>query len=245
MNTLKRHFDKRQWTTAWLTEFHYSTRRILCTGLGINPHNQTRFFSALIENEYFAEAVHPLLKKRLLYLTTKGLQYARYDSDRPTRYRYTPNATSAPHALHNLHIQHAVLIRSTLTMPFDFTSERYITSTPKHKRPDCLIHTPDKTTALEIELTHKSTPRIYLAYIDHIDAFKANLYDHVEYIFTQQHMHQTYLGLFQTPKWPIYTRTRTGKLVHKRQGAARVFAEADNPRLQQRFTFTCLPNLMT
>ena len=219
MNTRERHYRKRRWVTEWLFAWGYSTRSILCEGLGLSasdPGNQSNFFRALRDNGLIDEVNHSLIHRRVVFLTRKGVKFS-FSSSRwgVATYRFDKNSCQSSLSLHNLCVQRAVLKRSSLELPFEFTAERLIEELIKSKRPDCFLVADDGTrTALEVELTCKSSPRTYFAFENHSDAIDGQHYERVEYVFPNRDLYETYVRRFKG-KWPSYKKDEYGRLVHQ------------------------------
>ena len=217
MNTRERHYQKRRWVLEWLFAWGYSTRSILCEGLGLSTSdtgNQSNFFRALRDHGVIDEVYHHLIHRRVVFLTPKGVKYA-FSSLRgvDATYRFDKNRCLSSLSQHNLCVQRAVLERSSLELPFDFTAERLIDGLVKSKRPDCILDADDGTrTALEVELTCKSSPRTYLAFENHLDAIDAERYERVEYVFANRDLFETYVRRFERD-WPSYYKNKYGRLV--------------------------------
>ena len=74
MNTRERHYQKRRWVTEWLFAWSYSTRSILCEGLGLSTSdtgNQSNFFRVLRDLGLIEEVYHPLIHRHVVFLTRK------------------------------------------------------------------------------------------------------------------------------------------------------------------------------
>ena len=234
MNTRERHYQKRQWVTEWLFAWGYSTRSILCQGLGLSPSdtgNQSNFFRALRDLGVIDEVYHSLIHRRVVFLTRKCVKFG--FSGLGWDYKVDKNSCLSSLSLHNLCIQCAVLKRSSLKLPFDFTAERLIEELDKPNRPDCILEPGDGTlTALEVELTCKSGPRTYLAFENHLEAIDNKHYDRVEYVFANREVYKTYVRRFKRD-WPSYYKDSYGRLVTRGDNV-----DKESRRVDERFTLT-------
>ena len=93
--------------------------------------------------------------------------------------------------------------------------------------------------ALEVELTQKTIPRIYLGFLTHLDNIEHRHYDTVEYIFTDEALMERYQHRFDASAWPLYAVNRHGKIapVNDAHGHP-MTAQADLPQIRERFRFT-------
>ncbi len=246
MNWQRTRFEeKRDFVIHWLLEFHTSTRKTLSAALGVNNSNQNNFFNSLIKSGLFERVKHPLLKEQLWMLNYQGKQFAAFLSLKAEKYHASPSRVITTKTIHNLSIQRAILVikGGKGNFPFDFKSEKMIPFIEKHKRPDAILDIEGEAAALEVELTLKSHSRIYLAFTDHIQSMKENLYDHVYYVFPTQKLCDKYKLLFEKKKWPIFYRDKQGKVRAQMEGGKQVKSRADSDAIRNRFDFEYLKEL--
>lgn len=245
MNKRARFDEKRDFVIHWMLEFHVATRSILCGALGINSKNQNSFFLSLKKSGLFEIVRHPLLKEQLWMLNFQGKQYAARLSEKAERYHATPSRVVNSTTVHTLSVQRAIIdIKGAgIALPFDFQSERMITTIEQQKRPDALVTDDQDVLALEVELTQKSRSRIYLGFMDHIENMKAQLYERVLYVFPTQALCDGYKRRFDQPQWPVHFRNKYGKIRAQMDGDSQVMAKADSEAIRSRFRFDYLEAL--
>ena len=238
MNKRERFAEKRDVVLHWLLEFQFSTAKILSRALGLERANQNRFFLSLKKSGLVATTKSPFIYEQIYFLSGKGKEFAHMLSEKAERYVMTATKILASTTIHHLSVQCAVLTRSTLTLRFDCQSEWHL-DMPVSKRPDAIVSRGARMEALEVELTQKTVPRIYLGFLTHLDNIKQHHYDTVEYIFSDEALMQRYQQRFDASVWPLYTANRYGKItpVHDHQGIPTT-AQADLPQIRERFRFT-------
>lgn len=238
MTNRGRYQDKRDFVIHWLLEFQWSTPRILSQALGLKRSNQSRFFQVIQRGRLVQTVKSPFIYEHLYYLGKEGKALAHCLSEKAEAYAVTKTSVVSGLNIHHLSVQHAVLTRSTLTLPFDFQSEWHL-DLPATARPDAIVTTGNTMTALEVELAQKTAPRMYVGFLSHLDNIKCGQYDRVEYIFPDAALRDRYQTRFAQPQWPMFTRTSKGQIVPvlDRRGK-QMQAEAEDPLIRERFTFT-------
>ena len=238
MNNHERYLEKCQFVVQWLLEFNYSTARVLSHALGLQRASQSRFFVSLRKSRLVQVVQVPFLFEQVYFLSRQGKEMAAMLSDKAERYRMTRTKVLSSMVRHNLSVQCAVISRSALTLPFDFRGELDL-DLPNLKRPDAIISHGTRFVALEVELTQKTLPRIFLGFQTHLENMKAGHYDTVEYIFPDQALQRRYEARFATPDWPLYTSSVRGTITPlKGKDGKPKTARADVPQIQERFQFT-------
>jgi len=238
MSRRARHKEKRDYVVRWLLEFQYSTRSILCAAMQLTLTSQSKFFRSLKNSGLFVITRHPLLHEELLLLSYSGKQYAAMiDPVRADRYHATATRVMSSTTIHGLKVQAGVIARADVSIPFSFQSERLMEGIERSKRPDALIDLDGARVALEIELTQKSTKRIYLGFLDHVENMKKSAYERVCYLFPSQALKSIYQERFDRPQWPVFYRDRYGKVRARMDGEASVMARADGGDVRQRYSF--------
>jgi hypothetical protein len=238
MTNRSRYQDKRDFVIHWLLEFQWSTPRILSQALGLKRTNQSRFFQLIQRGGLVQTIKSPFIYEHLYYLGKEGKALAQCLSEKAELYAVSKTSVVSGLNIHHLSVQQAVLTRSTLTLPFDFQSEWHL-DLPAASRPDAIVATGHTMTALEVELAQKTAPRIYLGFLTHLNHFKQQYYDRVEYIFSDAALRDRYYSRFSQPQWPMFTRTTKGQIVPLLDGQGKPMqAEAEDPLIRERFTFT-------
>lgn len=233
-----RHREKRDFVVRWLLEFQYSTRSVLCAAMQLKRTSQSNFFQSLKNSGLFVMTRHPLLNEQLVLLSTSGKHYAAMiDPERADRYHATASRVISSTTIHGLKVQAGVIARTDVSIPFSFQSERFMEGIERSKRPDALVDLDGTRVALEIELTQKSTKRIYLGFLDHVQNMKQSSYERVCYLFPNQALKEIYQERFDRPVWPVFYRDRYGRVRAQKDGEASVVARADGGDVRQRYSF--------
>ncbi len=167
-------------------------------------------------------------------------------TDHAEHYHHSPKTIFNSTLRHRLFTQHAVCARSSLQLPFDFVSDRFLADIKRRNRPDCVIQMGDHSLAVEAELTRKNKPRIYMAYLNHIEAMREQHYQRVEYVFPRQVLTDSYKRLFDEAVWPKYRYSDSSRIVPDKRNNEHVHASVPDS-VRERFAFTTLevPSLAT
>jgi hypothetical protein len=228
--------EKREHVLCWLSTFHYSTRNVLARMLGVDPAGQYAFFNRLIRADLIRTFKVPTLLEDLVMLTGNGLEHARALTERALVYGLDPTRIGSARVIHALSVQMACL---SFTSDFrSITSERHLDFAERLKLPDAIVKLPDQTFAIEVELTHKNSARIFRAFYDSIQNIKGGHYQHVRYIFPNDVLRGVYERHFQTPAWPLYERDKRSHVLRPilNNGVPQTLRSND-PRIQQLFSF--------
>ena len=168
--------------------------------LGLEHFTNSAYFKRLVDKGLLKRVEVPTLRRPVLMLTSNGLSMLEGVPE-AAQYHLDDRRIAASLARHSLAVQRAVLARRaawTHVVP-----ERLIRERGK-KVPDALMVGPEGTTALEIELTYKTTMKVYLGLADHARALRDGRYQRVEYIFADAVMRAHYQRMFDEKKWPVY-----------------------------------------
>lgn len=71
-------------------------------------------------------------------------------------------------------------------------------------RPDAIVTDLAGRHALELELSSKSTPRVYRALSEHADALERGAYESVRYLFSSERVRALYCEKFNATAWPQF-----------------------------------------
>lgn len=217
--TKKRTDEKRLAVLKWLYQFNVSTQRLLATMLGVDERGQYQFFSRLRSSGLVETFQHEALGRELLYrLSGEGMAVA------AMHHGYAlikPQKVSHQVLMHDLTVQAAVVRRLTLidggaggeSPLIDFVSERQNGAPINGKKPDTLLTYAAHKLALELELSHKNSARVYYNYLSHLKNIRDKHYGAVAYVFTSERLRNLYEAKFSEPTWPIYAIGKNNRLV--------------------------------
>jgi len=236
-NSFARALEKREYVLCWLAEFHYSTRRVIAEALGLRAEGQGGFFKRLERDNLVRSVQVPTILERLILLTPNGLEHARALTARATSYTTEPSKITSSTVIHNLSVQLAALRMQRDVRKIMF--ERHLEFATRIKLPDAVVETDSGRLALEVELTHKNTARIYRAFIDSIQNIKEGHYARVRYIFHRKLLLDHYFELFRAPTWPYYDREpKSHRLIRVIRDGNPFSIDSTDPRIQSMFEFT-------
>ncbi|HDZ58176.1 MAG TPA: hypothetical protein ENI17_02860 [Pseudomonas xinjiangensis] len=201
-SAIDRSRDKLEAVVRWLAWFDYSDRETIAGMLGVAADGQNAFFKKLETSGFVVSDTAPGIRRRILSLADAGFEYARMlvpELDLKRR-RRLPSWVSL---IHSLSIQVAIIARWS-----DIESLRP-EKTLKHLRavrlPDAILTFKDgRRVALEVELNHKSTARVYNIYLSHLKNIRAEHYSQVAYVFPNEQLARLYQSKFEQPVWPVY-----------------------------------------
>jgi hypothetical protein len=222
--------EKQEQIFLWLAEYHYSTISIMSKFLGVSSNSQWHFFNRLIEAGLLRKIDVPTVREKVFLLTRDGKELACELTEKALDYVSEPSKVSVATVRHNLCVQLAVLER--LKPGTAHTFEKHLTFTDKDKLPDAVLEYEGRLTALEIELSHKRTNRIYRAFYDHIRAMKDKHYFNVEYVFSSTSLRNNYKAKFDAAEWPVVER-KDGRL----RQTEKTFSPDSVASLRERFSF--------
>lgn len=238
MDSRERFRVKAHFVTEWIMACQFSTPKVLCRALGLKRSSQTNFFSSLQKLGFFTIVQSGLVRENVWILSKDGLRYADIHFCKPDNAYISPSRVVNSTTIHSLSIQVALIQRVSMEQPFSFTFDKFITHLPRGKHPDALYQKNGKTVALEIELIQKSSNRIYLAYLEHIENMKAGHYSSVEYVFPTEALMRIYQRRFNALLWPDCYREKHGSVKHKMNNGKPVMIDMENSRILSLFTFT-------
>ncbi|EOD5601355.1 hypothetical protein ACEOUA_29095 [Pseudomonas aeruginosa] len=191
----------------WLAWFDYADRETLAAMLGVDVNGQSAFFKRLESSGFVQVEIAPGIRRRIYGLGDSGFEYALMllPELELKRRRRLPAWVSL---VHSFSVQAAIIRR----MP-EIASIRP-EKTLKHLRavrlPDAIITLKDgSTVALEVELNHKSSARVFNIFLSHLKNIRSEHYERVLYVFPGEALCRLYREKFDLPVWPIY-RMREG-----------------------------------
>lgn len=206
----KRGKDKIERVILWLAWFDYSDRKTIALMLGVKERGQGAFFKRLEESGFVKVDKAPGLKHSIYSLGDAGFDLAKIlapEIDLKRRRRLPAWIT----LVHSFSIQSAVIHR------LDQADGIYPEKTLKHLRavrlPDAILQMKNgERVAVEVELQHKATARVYHIYLAHLRNIKNEHYDRVLYLFPKETLRRLYEEKFVEPMWPIYKLNEQSRL---------------------------------
>lgn len=223
----------------WITEFKYSTKKIICDLLGVSYQGQQTFFNKINSEGLTTYIKHPYISSNLIMLTPKGRGYAAQFSKKAISYNCSKTRNLNSMVFHDLATQELALTVVNKKIPYNFSFDHYISNIEKNKRPDLIVDNEQVLTAYEIELTQKSSLRVYLAFLNHFDAMNNNVYHYVKYIFLNRDLCVIYTKLFNEVYWKHCYRNSNNKVsvLKEASGQTKYLKVSLDSELRNRFSF--------
>jgi len=211
-----RHQEKVAMVLSWLTDWRYSTMRILMLRLGLDPTTNRSFQKRFRETKLIREIPQGVIREKVWMLTPTGRDQS--PNLRAPYYNTDVSKISETLIRHNLTVQTAVVRQAhkfqqwtpdhQLAVDTAIEGQAYIAPA---KLADVVLKTSDGLKhALEIELSYKKTAGIYWGFIEHMRAIEDGHLGMVTYLFQDQAMRGHYARLFGASHWPAYTRNKNG-----------------------------------
>jgi len=236
MDKRKRYQEKVDFVIQWLLEFGSSTPSLLCRAMELERRNQGHFFLSLKKSGLVKTLKNPLIGEEIYLLSAEGKMRGGYLSEKAEKYWFSPSKIVMSTTIHSFSIQRVLADRYSTSLPFKFQSERFIEHIHQAKRPDALVDDDGVRVALEVELTQKSSGRIYLGFRDHLNALKEGVYEKVLYVFPTEALKKAYLKRFDASLWPMYIKDANGKVRQEVRGGELLEAEIKDG-VRARFEF--------
>jgi len=202
-SAIDRSKDKLESVIRWLGWFDYSDRETIASMLGVSKDGQSAFFKRLEESGFLCSEKAPGIRKVIYSLGDAGFEYALMllpEIDLKRR-RRLPSWVSL---VHTFSVQAAVIAR--LEKIESIKPEKTLKHLRAVRLPDAILKMNDGTTvALEVELNHKSSARVYNIFLSHLKNIRNNNYERVVYLFPNDSLCRLYREKYDQPRWPIYT----------------------------------------
>lgn len=214
MDKRKRFREKVDFVVLWLLEFGCSTPSLICRAMDLNRANQGRFFLSLKKSGLVKIIKNPLIVEEIYLLSAEGKAHGAFLSEKAEKYWLSPSKVVMSTTVHSFSIQRTIAERWGASLPFQFQSEKFIDYIHQSKRPDALIDDNGLVVALEVELTQKSSNRIFLGFLNHLEALKKDLYQKILYVFPTDALMKSYVKRFDQEQWPKVLKDKNG---HVRQ----------------------------
>lgn len=204
---INRSREKLESVVKWLAWFDYSDRSTIAAMLGVEADGQRAFFKRLEESGFLLVERAPGIDRKVYSLGEAGYEYAQMIAPELNlkRRRRLPSWVTM---IHSFSVQAAIISR--MDQLESFRPEKTLKHLRTVRLPDAILFMKDGTTvALEVELNHKSSPRVYNIYLSHLKNIRAGHYHKVLYLFPNEGLCALYQEKYDQPIWPIY-RPLTG-----------------------------------
>jgi len=231
-NPYARGLEKEKKILFWLAEYQYSTVKIMSNFLGVQYAGQGTFFKRLRDKGFIQKVKIHTVPESVFLLTSLGKHMADIYSGDEIKCITSPKRIAAATVPHSLCVQKAIVKKLYENAGMEHTFERYLYFDSKCKLPDALLKVGSRSTALEVEMSHKNTNRVFKAFFDHIDAIKAKHYHTVEYVFPDSVLRNNYQSKFDQKEWPVVKKSG-GRLVRNGE----TFSPDTIKTLRERFKF--------
>lgn len=206
-SAIDRSKDKVEAVVRWLGWFDYSDRETIASMLGVAKDGQSAFFKRLEGSGFISSEKAPGIRKVIYSLGDAGFEYALMllPELELKRRRRLPSWVSL---IHTFSVQAAVVAR--LEKIESIQPEKTLKHLRAVRLPDAILKMKDGTTvALEVELSHKSSARVYNIFLSHLKNIRNENYERVVYLFPNEGLCRLYREKYDQPRWPIY-RARAG-----------------------------------
>lgn len=206
-----RNQEKTREVVKWLAMFDYSDRASLARMFGAVPRGQGAFFKSLEESKLVIVTKAPGLGITVYGLSDSGFKLAKLLlPHKQLTWRRTPSWSILAHTLT---IQKIILDRKAELSGFSPERDLDLKAARANHLPDALLHYPDgRVVALEVELNHKATARIYNIYLSHLKNIQRDIYSEVLYVFPNAQLMKLYQDKHDEVIWPVYVKNERGRL---------------------------------
>jgi hypothetical protein len=199
---LDRSREKVEAVVRWLGWFDYSDRETIAAMLGVAKDGQSAFFKRLEGSGFIVTESAPGIRRTVYSLGDSGFEYALMllpELDLKRR-RRLPSWVSL---IHTFSVQAAIIAR--LEKIESIRPEKTLKHLRAVRLPDAILTMKDGSIiAIEVELNHKSTSRVYSIFLSHLKNIRAEHYQRVVYLFPADGLCNLYREKYDQPNWPIY-----------------------------------------
>lgn len=199
---ISRSREKLESVVKWLAWFDYSDRSTIAAMLGVDADGQRAFFKRLEDSGFLLVERAPGIDRKVYSLGEAGFEYALMlvPELNLKRRRRLPSWVTM---IHSFSVQAAIITR--MDDIASFKPEKTLKHLRTVRLPDAILLLKNGTTvALEVELNHKSSPRVYNIFLSHLKNIRGGHYDKVLYLFPNQGLCALYQEKYDQPIWPIY-----------------------------------------
>lgn len=206
---------KKEKATHWLAKFGFSNRELISELLNVSANGQHHFFKSLISEGLVSEKYVSGTKKRILALTTLGQEYVLLQN--PEMVIKKVKSFSLYTLVHSYSIQKFLLSQKGSD---NFFTENELADKKFHRRPDMIIvNEHGSKIAVEVELTRKSSDRIYHIYRSLSRDWSEGKFDYVIFLFSSPAVLGQYKELYEKNVWPEFKINADGGRKLTRDGS--------------------------
>lgn len=203
--------DKLERVITWLAWFDYSDRKTLAAMLSVEERGQGAFFRRLEQSGFLDVERAPALRHNIYSLGSAGFDLARIlvpDIDLRRRRRLPAWIT----LVHSFSTQVAVIRR--MSDVARILPEKTLKTLRAVRLPDVVLGMKGgERVALEVELHHKSTARVYHVFLAHLRNIRNGHYAKVLYLFPNETLARLYSEKFNESTWPIFRLSESKRLM--------------------------------
>lgn len=207
---MRHNFDvriqKKEKVTFWLAKFGFSNRELLSELLNVSVKGQHLFFQSLLTEGLVSEQYVSGTRKKILTLTKLGCEYVLLNN--PEMIIKNVRSFSLYTLVHSYSIQKFLLTQKGSE---NFFTENELADKKFHRRPDMIIvNEHGSKIAVEVELTRKSSDRIYHIYRSLSRDWSDGKFDFVVFLFSSPAVLQQYEELYKKNIWPEFKKNEAG-----------------------------------
>lgn len=199
-----RYAEKRERWLRWLGYWGYSTMQVFPAVVGANANLRHHAWMRGLRDDGLMQITRGLIGYPLVSvygLTELGRAFAGLSADHPVlTHRQIKGRLQRPTALHDLAVQAYVA-------PMDGRPGYDIALNGHSIRPDAFVG----TTAIELERTPKSDPRIFRIYLNYAHLMLDAQVERVRFVFPHESMTSRYRRLFERTEWQDTVLDPSGK----------------------------------
>lgn len=190
----------------WLAKFGFSTRDILCDVLQTNYQGQNGFFNLMVRDKVIEENHIAGTRRKIVTLgkAAHDVLSLNYPDLKIKKTKSFPLYT----LIHSFSIQRFLISQKGSE---NFFSESELADKNFHRRPDLLItNEHGSKIAVEVELTRKSSDRIYHIYRSLVRDWNDGKFNYVIFLFSSPSVLSQYKELYEKSVWPEFKTNENG-----------------------------------
>lgn len=216
---MRHNFDvrikKKERVAFWLAKFGFSNRELLAELLNVSVKGQHLFFQSLINEGLVSEKFVSGTRKKILSLTKLGQEFVLLNN--PELVIKKVKSFSLYTLVHSYSIQKFLLSQKGSD---NFFTENELSDKKFHRRPDMIIvNEHGSKIAVEVELTRKSSDRIYHIYRSLSRDWSEGKFDYVIFLFSSPTVLGQYKELYEKNIWPEFKINADGGRKLTRDGS--------------------------
>lgn len=233
---------------TWLAKWRCSTDRILLNCCGIKTRSGLKLLNSMVSNGLIRKlSPSPIPFLNLYMLTPLGVEQGIFlGLDNFDNYDCNPTHLPQRRLMHDFVVQCAVLellaekkIGTDEVIPEWCFNEKFGDA---DKRPDAIVNSLGNQFSIEMELTQKSSDRIFMAFVASLRAMNDGLFNGVHYYFIHQKLFDLYVAKYQEAEWPVYKFNEKSR--NRTVNTGSIIKPDSFPELVNQFSFHIIrPNL--